>query len=167
MWLDEGGAGDWRCLPEGIPTAGAEDYSRTMTIGQRIRELRRERDLTLRELSEATDLSLPFLSDLERDRTPPSLKTLRRVAAALRVTVNDLMHGVEEMGSVTTAALPAGLRDLKEDPTWGPQLDEEWLRTLLRVDHRGRRPASKEDWLELYLSLRRILGSSRRQRSGE
>jgi len=131
-----------------------------MTVGQRIREIRREREMTLKDVAEATGLSLTYLSDVERGRTTPSLKTLARVAEGLAITTTDLMNGVDWLGEVTPDALPPGLRDLKDDPYWGGQLDEEWIRTLLRVDYRGKRPQSKQDWLEVYLPLRRVIGDS-------
>jgi transcriptional regulator with XRE-family HTH domain len=133
-----------------------------MTVGQRVREKRREKLLTLKQLAEATGLSLTYLSDVERDRTQSSIKTLRRIAQALGVTVGDLMEGVEDLGGVTDGALPAGLRELRADEEWGGMLDEEWIRTLLRVDYRGQRPQTKQEWLEVFLALRRILGDSRR-----
>ena len=132
-----------------------------MTFGQRVRERRRERELTLRSLAEACGLSVAYLSDVERGRTRPSLKTLVRIAAALGTTPSDLMAGTEALGDVTHDALPAGLQELAQNPQWAEHLDEEWLRTLSRVDYRGRRPETAEEWLELYLSLRRILGHRR------
>jgi transcriptional regulator with XRE-family HTH domain len=133
-----------------------------MTIGQRLREKRREKKLTLKQLAETTELSLTYLSDIERDRARPSMKTLARVAQGLEVSVTDLMRGVDEWGEATDQALPEGLKDLLDDEEWGPQLDEDWLRTLSRVDYRGQRPATKQEWLELYLSLRRLIGDRRR-----
>src|SRR5690348_8702847 len=131
-----------------------------MTVGQRLRERRRELGMTLRHLADATDLSLTYLSDLERGRAQPSLKTFRRIAWGLDISTADLMYGVDGLGSVTERALPAGLRHLQNDPYWGDQLDDEWISSLLRIEYRGRRPQTKEEWLEVYLSLRRILGGT-------
>jgi len=129
-----------------------------MTLGQRLRERRRQRELTLRELAQACELSVTYLSDVERDRTRPSIKTLRRIAVAVGATLTELLADTEEAGGLAEDSLPAGLRELVQDPRWGVQLDEEWLRTLARVDYRGRRPETADEWLELYLSLRRLLG---------
>ena len=133
-----------------------------MTIGQRIREKRHEQRLTLKELAERTGLSLTYLSDVERDRTRPSMKTLMRIVEKLGMTTTDLMHGVEGLGELSDESLPAGLRDLSEDQEWKPHLDEEWVRTLMRVDYRGKRPQTKEDWLHIFLTLRGILGERRK-----
>ena len=127
-----------------------------MTIGERIRERRRELGWTLKRLADETGLSLPYLSDVERGRTQPSVKTLTRIAAGLGLNVTDLMAGVAEYGEASDDALPAGLRELKEDPEWGPRLNDQWLQTLQRVNYKGRRPASKQDWLYVFMSLRSV-----------
>ncbi len=58
-----------------------------MNIGQKIRRLRKARDLTLEELARATDLSQPFISQIERDIKTPSVGTLSRICKALNVTL--------------------------------------------------------------------------------
>lgn len=54
-------------------------------IGKRIRNRRNELGLSLRALSEQVDLTASFISQLERDQVDPSIKSLRRIADALRV----------------------------------------------------------------------------------
>lgn len=53
-----------------------------MNIAAQIRELREAGDLTLAQVSEASGLSISYLSDLERGRTEPSLDALRAIARA-------------------------------------------------------------------------------------
>ena len=65
------------------------------TLGQRIRELRQERDLSLRELGEklgtpANPTSFAFLSDLENGRRFPSSEMLENLAQVLGTTGDDL-----------------------------------------------------------------------------
>lgn len=55
------------------------------TFGQRLREIREEKDLSLRELASKCGISPPFLSDIELGRRFPSEDTLKALAAALRV----------------------------------------------------------------------------------
>ncbi len=54
-------------------------------VGQRIRQRRKERGLSLRELAELVDLTASFLSLVERGHNAPSLDSLRRIATALDV----------------------------------------------------------------------------------
>jgi transcriptional regulator with XRE-family HTH domain len=131
-----------------------------MTIGQRLREKRREKTMTLKQLADAAGLTVTYLSDVERDRTKPSLKTLGRVAEGLGITTTDLIAGVDLLGAETDEALPPGLRELRDDPAWRDQLNDDWIRTLVRLDYRGKRPQTKQDWRDVFLSLRRVISPS-------
>jgi len=128
-----------------------------MTLAERFRELRKERGWRLKDVAEVTGLSIPYLSDLERDRTNPSLETLRTLAEAYGMTVHDLMAPVDFYGQRTAAALPRGLAELLEDPVLGAELTPDWVETLSRIELRGKRPESKRDWYEIYLHLKRVL----------
>jgi transcriptional regulator with XRE-family HTH domain len=68
-------------------------------LGSRIRDLRLERGLTLRDLSASTGLSTGLLSQVERGLTDPSLAALRRIARALDVPLFGLFQG-EDAGGV-------------------------------------------------------------------
>ena len=54
-------------------------------IGERIKALRTERGMTLAELGDKAKLSTSYLSQIERDKTTPSLSTLLDIAKALNV----------------------------------------------------------------------------------
>lgn len=54
-------------------------------IGVKIRHLRKERKLTLKELAERTDLSISFLSQVERAKSSVTLETLKKISEALGV----------------------------------------------------------------------------------
>ncbi|WP_216327773.1 helix-turn-helix domain-containing protein [Deinococcus aestuarii] len=128
-----------------------------MQLHERLRELRSERGLRLKDIAENAGISVPYLSDLERGRTNPSLETLQTLAGAYGITVHDLLEGVEFYGGATEAALPRGLAELVADPVLGVQITPDWVRTLTRIELRGKRPQAKGDWYEIYLHLRRIL----------
>ncbi|MDQ7820726.1 MAG: tetratricopeptide repeat protein, partial [Armatimonadota bacterium] len=61
-----------------------------VSLGQRIREARRRRGMTLRDLAGGT-LSVSLISMVEHDRVRPSLKTLRVLARRLGVPVRALL----------------------------------------------------------------------------
>jgi transcriptional regulator with XRE-family HTH domain len=58
-----------------------------MQLGRKIRDLRLRRGLTVQKLADASHLSKGFISQVENDRTSPSLATLRDLAAALATSV--------------------------------------------------------------------------------
>lgn len=60
------------------------------TLGERIRELREERDFSVRELAKKVRVSAPFLSDVELGRRHPSEDVLKTIASLLGTTLEDL-----------------------------------------------------------------------------
>lgn len=60
------------------------------TLGDRIRELRNKKDLSLRELARKLEISAAFLSDIELARRYPAPDGLRTMARELGTTVEDL-----------------------------------------------------------------------------
>jgi len=64
-----------------------KDLSCPEDLGQRVRELRLERSLTIRELSELSGVSVNTLSMIENCKTSPSVNTLRQIAAALQIAM--------------------------------------------------------------------------------
>lgn len=65
-----------------------------MTLGQRIKELRRQRRLTQRQLAENVGIDYTYLSKIENDRLEhtPSIKTLQDLARVLEVDELELME---------------------------------------------------------------------------
>jgi transcriptional regulator with XRE-family HTH domain len=59
-------------------------------LGGRVRSLRRQRGLTLKELGRLAELSHPFLSQVERGLARPSVASVERIAHALNVPVAHL-----------------------------------------------------------------------------
>jgi transcriptional regulator with XRE-family HTH domain len=60
------------------------------TLGQRIRELREQKDISLRELAKWLRVSAAFLSDVELGRRYPSEEVLQKLADYLGTTAEDL-----------------------------------------------------------------------------
>jgi len=59
-------------------------------FGKRLREIRAQRRMTQEQFAEALDMSVDFLSLIERGRNAPSFETLDKIAKRLRMTVADL-----------------------------------------------------------------------------
>jgi DNA-binding NtrC family response regulator len=60
------------------------------TIGRNIRELRKTRGLTLKQMSRRTKLSVSLLSQIERAESSASVSSLFKVATALDVRITEL-----------------------------------------------------------------------------
>lgn len=63
-----------------------------MEIGKKIKELRVQNGLTLEELASRSELTKGFLSQLERDKTSPSISTLEDILEALGTNLSDFFH---------------------------------------------------------------------------
>jgi DNA-binding NtrC family response regulator len=61
-----------------------------ITIGRNIRELRKARSLTLKQMARRTNLSVSLLSQIERAESSASVSSLFKVATALDVKITDL-----------------------------------------------------------------------------
>jgi transcriptional regulator with XRE-family HTH domain len=62
-----------------------------MNLGKRLADLRRKRGLATGELAARAKVTSGFISQVEHNRTSPSLATLQRVAAALDVPLTYLL----------------------------------------------------------------------------
>ena len=63
-----------------------------MEIGDKLRNLRIQKNLTQEELGERTDLSKGYISQLERDLSSPSMETFFSILEVLGVTPEEFFH---------------------------------------------------------------------------
>jgi transcriptional regulator with XRE-family HTH domain len=73
-----------------------------MTIGERIRLIRKRQQRTIQEIADICGFTRSLLSQIETGRTVPPLATLTRIAAALGVTVSALLNDQNAAGTVHT-----------------------------------------------------------------
>lgn len=123
-------------MPTGVDTAAIaavdDDAAAGARLGGHIRRLRHERGLTLVQLATATDLSHPFLSQLERGLAQPSLSTLRRVALALETSPIELI--------AASYAPPDGLGDVEVHRRGEGAIDASFAAAASRMLVTGPRP---------------------------
>lgn len=63
-----------------------------MTLGQNIHKLRIKQNLTQEQLAELCNLTVNFISRIERDKTNRvSVFTVQKIAKALNTTIDDLL----------------------------------------------------------------------------
>ena len=120
-----------------------------MQLGKKIRDLRLRRGLTVQQLADASGLSKGFISQVENDRTSPSLATLQDLARALDTSVAYLVVEEDQMPYVVRAAeRPAvqvggntsRVEVLSAQPEAQPRAADG------RAAARARRPASKRHY---------------------
>ncbi|RIX49365.1 XRE family transcriptional regulator [Paenibacillus nanensis] len=67
-----------------------------MDIGSTIRAIRKRKNITIAQICEATGLSQGFMSQVETNKTSPSISTLENIAEALNVPLAYLLLKKEE-----------------------------------------------------------------------
>jgi transcriptional regulator with XRE-family HTH domain len=123
---------------------------RETRVGDRIRRLREDLDLSLPQLAERSGVSKSYLWSLENEEgaARPGGETLYKIAEALGVTMSELL----------------GRRLLTDPPTEVPQslqafADEEGLsdqevRMLASIRLRGQQPSTEKAWAFIYQAIK-------------
>lgn len=83
--------------------------------GEKIRQIREERDCSLAEFAAKAGISISYLSEIERGAKKPSLKTIDKIATALNIPKSQL---VEVSGETKGLTLGEKLRLLREQKKW-------------------------------------------------
>ena len=95
-------------------------------IGDRIKQIRKDRHLSLSELAERAGVAKSYLSSIERNiQTNPSIQFLDKISKELDVSMNFLLHGDS---------------DVKDE-----SLDEDWMKLVHEAMNSG---VSKEQFRE-------------------
>ncbi len=63
-----------------------------MNLGQRIRELRRSRGISQKQLAELTGLSQSFISTIERGEKNISINSLKKICSALGMSLSEFFN---------------------------------------------------------------------------
>jgi len=96
-------------------------------IGEKIKQLRKEKKMSISELAEKAGVAKSYLSSIERNlQTNPSIQFIEKISAELNVSVNELIREDSEK--------------IDQD-----ELDEEWLKIVQEAMESG---VSKEQFKE-------------------
>ena len=110
-----------------------------VAVGQRIRDLRRTRAMSLEAVAARTDLSIGFLSQIERGLSSPSLRVLATLADVLGVGIAGLF-GAKENDAAAPNAIVTRERQRAELNLWRTGISKQLLS-----------PAGSEGRLNLFL----------------
>ena len=68
-------------------------------LGTRLRDLRLEQGVALKVIAKRAEISLAYLSEVERGRKLPAIDVLARIADALNTSVVELLRGIRPYDS--------------------------------------------------------------------
>jgi transcriptional regulator with XRE-family HTH domain len=77
-----------RTIAEQDPPVVLDEAAENRWLGQRLRQSRRQRQLSIRELASKAGLSVGMVSQIERGLSTPSLRSLRLLANTLAVPIS-------------------------------------------------------------------------------
>jgi transcriptional regulator with XRE-family HTH domain len=119
------------------PANGNEGERGRLTLGAKLRNLRRARNLTMKEVAALADLTESFISQVERDNVNPSVASLLRICGALGVHIADLFDApprpsgrvvrATERSSLTYPGL--GTTDALLSPNLNGKLEVVWAQS--------------------------------------
>lgn len=128
-----------------------------MSLAERLRRIRESKGLSLDELATLAKISKTYLWELEKDTAgekKPSADVLLRVAAALSVTIADLLALPTVQVQKRAVELPPSLREFRDRMAkQKPPLSDQDLRDLAVMKFRGGQPQTADEWHQLYLIL--------------
>lgn len=93
----------------------------TSSIGSKVRELRKERGLSVRTLAARTGFSPSFISQMETEAVSPSIASLEKVAEELGVTLGQFFSSLE--------SVPREVIRREERPEY----ESEWSRSTVEL----------------------------------
>ena len=76
-------------------------YNTCTEVYYKIREYRKQQNLTMKELAQEAGMSISYISQVERGEIDPSLSSLRRIASVLQVPLYLLLDDMEIRGNLT------------------------------------------------------------------
>lgn len=97
-------------------------------LGEYLREQRGQAQMSLRQLAEATDVSNPYLSQIERGLRRPSAEVLQQIAKALRISAESLY-----VRAGILDADESGARMVEDAIALDPRLTERQKTALLDI----------------------------------
>jgi len=102
-------------------------------LGAFIRAQREQAQMSLRDLAALTDVSNPYLSQIERGLHEPSMRVLKSISDALNVSIESLLAraGLITEGDANGHAAPDTAAAIMADPA----LDDAQRVSLLAVYH--------------------------------
>lgn len=146
------------------------------SLGARLRARRKELDLKISDVAERADLSVPYVSNLERGHGNPTVDALRKLADALEVPLAGLLgEGVHDAESnldrLKLASLPLSLEHFSKSQEFRDAIREfadqqgedaaaMRVQILLAMSAAPRRSSTEPtvtDWMRLLDAYRLIL----------
>jgi transcriptional regulator with XRE-family HTH domain len=116
-----------------------------MMIGNRLRAIREEKNLSQGDIEQRTGLLRCYISRVENGHTVPAIETLEKLARALDIPLYQLFYDGEK-----PPALPNGAAKKAGEKDWASS--GKWSRFMLRIQDLVGRMDPKDRQLLLFMT---------------
>lgn len=128
-----------------------------MNIGEKVKSLRKQSNMSLRELAQNTGLSKTTLSDLENGTKNPSLDTVEKIATAFGLTSSDLLQKTDNPEELVSSA-----KDSSSELLAGLSKSGDLIKVLYRA-----KDAPKETMDQMAIFLDTLLKTQEQKNENE
>lgn len=135
-----------------------EEFSLNHEVGLTLRQLRKERELTIEELAQKSEISGITISNIENGRSNPTLNSLWKLAEALDVPLTKLLgyaHSEKEISSLS-GSTPYFMSDLESGWVVQPLFQEdniEVFRVCLKANSTMKQDSQSKESTEVITSM--------------
>jgi transcriptional regulator with XRE-family HTH domain len=121
-----------------------------ISLGGRLRQLREAKGWSLTDLSERAGISRSYLAQIESGESIPTQVKIMQLANALGALPSQLMGEEPDPDNLN---IPEGLRNFAQ----AAKLGSAEVQMLARIEYRGKRPSTPEEWKLLYNVIKGML----------
>ena len=87
-------------MKNGVSRSSAHPANLIDGLGARLRTLRKERRMTVKDLADNSGVSIGMISQIERNLSSPSIRVLERIRQAMNIPLMALLEGAENTSGV-------------------------------------------------------------------
>lgn len=102
-----------------------------VTVGQRIREIRKRQKLTIEKLADLSNVAYHNLADIEHGKVDPRINTIEKIARALDVPITDLFLKSGSSALFSKNNFMKKCEALSESP----KTVERYLKNLIEIEN--------------------------------
>jgi transcriptional regulator with XRE-family HTH domain len=134
------------------------------SVGDRIKEIREDRNWTQDRLAEVSGISKGYVSEIENNKPNPSSESVLRIANALGASIDYLLRGVESprIANREPVMIPPALADaavqLKLSYAETVELLEAHKSIIARRSTRDIKSFESKDWIDFYKAIKKVFG---------
>ncbi len=120
-----------------------------LSLGIRLRQMREDKGWSLSQLAETAKISRSYLAQIESGESIPTQAKIIQLANAFGALPSELLGETPE-----NINIPQSLKNFAQ----AANLGSADIQMLARIEYRGNRPNTEEEWKAIYSVIKGMLG---------